>query len=280
LIASAQRYDTISICGNLSLPFAMHVRRSNITLCCADSQECILEGDGGNRILYFSGENVTLRSLTFHTRFNGGVGGGVGGSGGNVAIVGPGHHRIIDCFFFNGSALQYGGNLFVQNATSVQISGGGFAFGTALAGGGGASFQDTLTVSIEDSIFENNRGSQGGGGVYVTINNLPFSSVQVTSFARTAFVGNSARYGGGFLQTAIGSMPRLIVDDSIFTSNEATSAGGAGSVFSYNLSVLLTGNAARGNIDNSGTCDDLALYLADPDPLCASVDIDLRLPDE
>jgi hypothetical protein len=198
-----------------------------------------------------------------------------------VAIVGAGHHRIFDCFFFDGFASQYGGNLFVQNATSVHVSGGGFAFGSAIGGGGGASFEDILAVSIEDSIFENNSGSSGGGGVYVTLNHLPFSSSeQVTSFTRTEFVRNSAGYGGGFLQTAIGSMPRLIVDDSIFRANVATYAGGAGCVFhGYdNFIVRLTGNAARGNIDNSDVCDDLALYLGGPDPLCASVDVDLRLP--
>ena len=278
-IASVRYSETIAICGSFSVPSTLSISQSNVTLCCASSLGCTLSANSfvEQRILYVDGDNVSLRFITFR----GGV--ALREDGGNVAIVGRGDHRIVDCVFSDGFSDQFGGNLFVKNADRCHISGSTFQFGNANYGGG-AAFEDTVLVNIEDTVFDNNTGQDGGGGVFVSLAELTVctSVRQVTSFSRVVFAANFADYGAGFLESSIGTMPRLIVEDSLFFLNEANQLGGAGAVFQYNddLIVRLSNNEGLDNIDKSGQCDDFALYVDATEPgfLCVAAVEDLRLP--
>jgi hypothetical protein len=272
-IASARYSETISICGSFTVPSTLSISQGNVTLCCASSWECTLSASSAvaQRILFVDGDNVSLRFITFRG------GASLGESGGNVAIVGRGDHQIVGCIFFYGFSDQFGGNLFVKNADSCHISRSDFHGGNAVYGGG-AAFEDTVLVNIEDTIFENNTG-YGGGGVFVSLAELTLctSVRQVTSFSSVAFDWNYAQYGAGFMQSSLGTMPQLIVENSLFTFND----GGAGVVlqYAYDFILQLSNNEGVGNIDRSGQCDDFA-FLDESEMyfLCFAVDEDFRLP--
>jgi hypothetical protein len=84
---------------------------------------------------------------------------------------------------------------------------------------------------------------------------------QTTTFDNVLFIGNFAQYGGGFLETSLGSMPKLTIYDSMFADNQGTIEGGAGMVLNhvdgagFELSLLDNFVDATGSNFGGGECD-------------------------
>ena len=186
-----------------------------------------MESTGIDRILSVSGSDVTLQGLVF----SGGKRDALSESGGNVLIEAPGHHRIENCKFLSGISGQLGGNIHVDTPDSVTITNSYFQQGKVRYGGGGISIINAEKILIQDCIISHNEAGGDGGGliVYGTNNDVD----QEIFIKNTTFSSNEAEFGGGFLATSFGSMPRLDIQLSTFEDNIAGEEGAAAAVFHY-----------------------------------------------
>jgi hypothetical protein len=120
-------------------------------------------------------------------------GGGISGQGGGIFLSGSGAANILQCKFYNNSAVQ-----------------------------GGAIYCTASSPAISLCTFENNRhtgssGSEGGGGIMVANNSSP-------DITRSTFTGNSSGYTGGAI--SVFASPAHI-SDCVFSHNSSVIAGGA-----------------------------------------------------
>ena len=106
-----------------------------------------------------------------------------------------------------------------------------FQQGKVRYGGGGISIINAEKILIQDCIISHNEAGGDGGGliVYGTNNDVD----QEIVIKNTTFISNEAEYGGGFLATSFGSMPRLNVQLSTFEDNIAGEEGAAAAIFHY-----------------------------------------------
>jgi hypothetical protein len=171
---------------------------------------------------------------------------------------------IKDCEFVSGSCRNfdfgYGGNLYIRSiGGSIHLDGSTFRDGRESFGGGASV--DGPVVQVSDCVFQNNSGS-------ALMAQLAFSeripSLDLT-LERSSFVNNTGSYGGGFLASGIGQMPKFSVFDCFFDGNVADSDGGAGAVFpdSNVLDITLVGNSGTDNIALYGDCDAFMFFLGE-----------------
>ena len=135
--------------------------------------------------------------------------------------------NITDTTFQYGRAQNYGGAMAIASngsAPTVNIDNSVFRFNYAPAGGGAIADTATTTngviekINISNSLFDNNYAKNGGA---------IFSAGQLTVLNST-FTNNDAVYGGAIYQNHKGTVSTaVIVENSSFFNNSATTAGGA-----------------------------------------------------
>jgi hypothetical protein len=236
--------DVVALCGsgkNIEVDRALRLDTDGATLCCG-SADCFLLGTGNDAILHVSGDSVTIANVTF-------LNGASSASGGNVAVTGGGSISIISSSFRNGVTERSGGNLFVRTSGSVLIDGTSFVTGTAGDVGGGLAIEQASAVVIVDSIFIGNVATEGGGfaTTYKGSRGRPGQAVTIDG---SFFLGNAADVGGGLLASDLGHLPELVIMNTEFSGNTATSAAGAGAIVDFldNLELTLKNNNGNGNV--------------------------------
>jgi predicted outer membrane repeat protein len=138
---------------------------------------------------------------------------------------------VEDSSFDNNTASSVGGGFYTTNV-NITMKDNSFTGNTAVQGG--AVFSTYSDFTIEGSspgtdtacLFENNEATsttngEGGGAVYL-INTNGGSSI-----TGCQFTSNSAYDGGAVLFDGLGGTDVLTIDQSEFTSNEASDQGGA-----------------------------------------------------
>lgn len=93
---------TVDICANSVIVVSSEISASasNIVLRCASGQ-CTIQGGGSNRMLNFSGDNVSISNISFRS-------GRTTGSGGALVMSGN-NNRLTSCTFTGNSASDRGG---------------------------------------------------------------------------------------------------------------------------------------------------------------------------
>ena len=224
---------------------------------------------GGNMFITVpSGGTITLEGCAFI--------GGKASFGGGLALAGGA--RSADIFIndtsFHGNAaslstaMAEGGGLYYYSVffeyfdgsspavnSSITIlqsefsenradNGGGLACMADLVESGEAPIghQDGLTsrMSLQKSTFRNNYAADAGGGAY-------FFGAKNLTIDQSNFVGNRGFYGGGFIATQLGELPKLTLLNSVYEDNQ----GGAAEIFLYDkaANMGIAGNSGTNNTE-------------------------------
>jgi hypothetical protein len=230
-----------------------------------------MQSTGDDSNLVVTGNNVTIRDITFLDGSSGTF------AGGNVGIFGNGIHRILNCSFQNGQTNTLGGNLYVQTDGTVEIRDSSFIAGTSTQGsGGGLAVQSADNVSIFNSQFIGNNAPEGGG--FYSSRGAPNAQGQQIVIRDSVFRTNLARVGGGFIVTALGTLPKLEMINTEFVDNTAEWIAGAGAIADFldNVDLILSDNFGSGNTDGFNQCGDFTAVGTSNSsvPICIGVDED------
>jgi len=134
-----------------------------------------------------------------------------------------------------GNVAQQGGGIF--NATGATA----YLQQTEVRQNQGSGIENLGTLIVTDSTFKENSTENGVGG---GINNRHASSA---TLFRTAFVDNSASFGGG----AIWNAANMTIKDSTFALNKSTTFGGAVAAAGSGTTTIINATFS-GNISNKG----------------------------
>ena len=162
----------------------------------------------GNTALDYGGGVVTFpqysKKITININ-NGEISGNkvTGGSGGAVAaFFGVTELNIKGGTLTGNSAYQFGGGVFLYQATNVTISGGTISENKALRGGGGVCLREGSAVTQTGGSIENNVAKVGGGvygGTYtMTGGVIKDNNNSLTEAARLSTVGDGVFVGTAF----------------------------------------------------------------------------------
>ena len=224
----------------------------SVTILGAGSDQTVLDAnDLGDRVLdVLAGAVVNLDGLTI-------TGGHMPNNGGGIRNDGTlqlHDVRVIDNSGYNGGGIRNTGQLSISASVITQNAGSNTGGGISNFGGEvaitGSTISDNSTkyggglwtnasAVIVDSTIEYNDASENGGGI---IN----ATGGTLSIERTAFVENTAKFGGGIWTNATAT-----ITDSTFDGNQASSNGGAISNTS-NGTLSLVGGTLSGNTGNFG----------------------------
>ena len=162
----------------------------------------------GNKALDYGGGVVTFpqysKKITININ-NGEISGNkvTGGSGGAVAaFFGVTELNIKGGTLTGNSAYQFGGGVFLYQATNVTISGGTISENKALRGGGGVCLREGSAVKQTGGSIENNVAKVGGGiysGTYtMTGGVIKDNNNSLTEAARLSTLGDGVFVGTAF----------------------------------------------------------------------------------
>ena len=162
----------------------------------------------GNKALDYGGGVVTFpqysKKITININ-NGEISGNkvTGGSGGAVAaFFGVTELNIKGGTLTGNSAYQFGGGVFLYQATNVTISGGTISENKALRGGGGVCLREGSAVKQTGGSIENNVAKVGGGiysGTYtMTGGVIKDNNNSLTEEARLSTRGDGVYVGTAF----------------------------------------------------------------------------------
>ena len=162
----------------------------------------------GNKALDYGGGIVTFpqrsKKITINIK-NGEISGNkvTRGSGGAVAaFFGVTELNIKDGTLTGNSAYQFGGGVFLYQATNVTISGGTISENKALRGGGGVCLREGSAVKQTGGSIENNVAKVGGGiysGTYtMTGGVIKDNNNSLTEEARLSTLGDGVFVGTAF----------------------------------------------------------------------------------
>lgn len=270
-IVKASPGDYIGICRDIyvnSTP--IRVDKSDITLvgCCSEPHKCVIGGAAVVPNLVVTGGDFSLLNVI--------VQGGRCDSanqqgGGNLQFRSntAGSLTIVDSEFRNGICnIIGGGNVDVSTAGSVTFRRSIFKDGksTLNYSGGGAFVTESPDITVDDCVFDGNK--EIGFVLYSGSGDGFFKAVIKDS----VFTNNEGGVAGGIFYSDFGSLQRLEVLRTEFTSNTATDDDGAGAAFiSQNIesnpsTFLWKGNFGSGN---SGMCPEVLFWVRDD---CFSLD--------
>ena len=128
------------------------------------------------------------------------------------------------------SASNHGGGIFCQSSVEIENSS---VIKNSSAENGGGAYLDGGNMSVVNSSIDFNTASKDGGGIYVTDNGSANLSLD-----QAIFVGNEAGQSGGGVYTN----KSLIIDQSIFRENFATTSNGGG-LFAFHGDIQLLNNS-------------------------------------
>ena len=162
----------------------------------------------GNKALDYGGGIVTFpqRSQKISININNGEISGnkvtVGSGGAVAAFFGVTELNIKGGTLTGNSAYQFGGGVFLYQATNVTISGGTISENKALRGGGGVCLREGSAVKQTGGSIENNVAKVGGGiysGTYtMTGGVIKDNNNSLTEAARLSTVGDGVFVGTAF----------------------------------------------------------------------------------
>ena len=184
----------------------------------------------GNKALDYGGGVVTFpqysKKITININ-NGEISGNkvTGGSGGAVAaFFGVTELNIKGGTLTGNSAYQFGGGVFLYQATNVTISGGTISENKALRGGGGVCLREGSAVKQTGGSIENNVAKVGGGiysgtytmtgGVIKDNNNSLTEAARLSTLGDGVFVGTAFNLGND-AETSTNNDVYLTAGDSI-----------------------------------------------------------------
>lgn len=186
----------------------------------------ILSGGKKNRIFSTTNKSkLTLKNLTIANGFTNNEGGGVYNSYGSILTV-------INCKFNNNVSHKPGEH-----------------------GGGAIYSYPGATVIVDKSIFNGNKASLGGA---IKILNSNLTVTNSTFRGNKAVDANLGSGGAIYVDGARGDNGKIILRNSIFTNNYATSYGGAffNSIYNNNRTIVnsstFSGNRVGGGSNGQG----------------------------
>lgn len=215
-------YDDEALVGDLDI-------KHDLTIQGAGSGATIIDGNGSvtnDRVFQIiASSNVTMTGMTIQNGKSLSSTVGVIGGGG-LYMEGTGHLQLSNVIFDSNTGLNGGGiysNLSAQGG-SITMANVILHANRAIAGGvgaGGGVFAYLPSSNngfiIQDSTIYSNTADGTGGGLYVSGN----TSIQ-WSIQHSQIYSNTATAGG-----AIGNLLPLVLSDSTFHGNHASSDGGA-----------------------------------------------------
>lgn len=145
------------------------------------------------------------------------------GYGGAISLWGKNEFNtsvsISGVTFYNNSAVLYGGALFLNLPSKVDVELSNVSFESNSAPNGGAIFVNSGTLEFSGSnTFTGNKATNGGGGA-VYLNN------DEAEFSGTTFSGNSATSSGGAIYRTPNAKLSFYGSNTV-TDNSAASGGG------------------------------------------------------
>lgn len=175
------------------------------------------------------------------------------GYGGAISLWGKNEFNtsvsISGVTFYNNSAVLYGGALFLNLPSKVDVELSNVSFESNSAPNGGAIFVNSGTLEFSGSnTFTGNKATNGGGGA-VYLNN------DEAEFSGTTFSGNSATSSGGAIYRTSSAKLSFSGSNTV-TSNSAASGGG--------LAVSSSGFFMPNNVsiyDNSASVQGDDIYV-------------------
>ena len=189
-----------------------------------------------------------------------------------MPVSNPAFRFVLQEFQDGSCPPGYGGNLYIRSPTgSVHLERSIFRNGHARHGGGAVI--NAPLVQVTHCVFENNSGTALldflDGGLNLSLDLRLESS---------DFLDNSGSWGGGFLASGIGVMPKLSVVNCLFERNLASASGGVGAVFpdADTADLTLYSNSGTDNVafgTEPDTCDEFLIYLGGA-YMCFGVDED------
>ena len=169
--------------------------------------------DGGAIYWHVNGVNGTLTDSTFTDNSANRNGGAICWTGANGTLT---HSNFI-----NNAAANSAGGVYWASANS-NISYSNFINNTAKTHDGGGASLVAPKITLTDSTFIGNTAAAYGGGIYGSCANGTITS--------STFINNTARiYGGGIYFS--GAATKVIVKNSIFTSNAINGEGNGGGIY-------------------------------------------------
>lgn len=171
------------------------------------------------------------------------------GYGGAISLWGKNEFNtsvsISGVTFYNNSAVLYGGALFLNLPSKVDVELSNVSFESNSAPNGGAILVNSGTLKFSGSnTFTGNKATNGGGGA-VYLNNGE------AEFSGTTFSGNSATSSGGAIYRTSSAKFSFSGSNTV-TSNSAASGGGlavssSGFFMPNNVSIYDNSASVRGD---------------------------------
>ena len=214
------------------------VHSSTVTISVSNFTDCKALGGFDGGAIY--GERATL-TIT-NTNFTGNQGWGGGAISSSYS-----HLNITSCNFIGNVAQQWGGGIKGSTQTksltlantnfisNIANSGGGvhtefltsltccnFMNNTAIGDGGGLWVQTIRSLTLSYSNFIDNSNTENGGGVFITVRSIVDSiAVDVTGCSFVNNIAGNGR-GGGIYFKSNGQFASMVIEDSSFINNTAT----------------------------------------------------------
>lgn len=162
---------------------------------------------------------------------------------------------IKNVIFKNNVVSNYGGAIYNDNISDVNIDGSTFLTNKA-SSRGGAVYNKTSAGHISNSIFQANIGVPGNSNAAAIYNDYSDFTISSCAFNDHGVGGSDYAVMGGVILDSNGS---LTIEDSIFDNNHGSSSGGV--VFS-NLSNLIISRCRF--LTNRVSFDGGAIYAQGP----------------
>ena len=204
-------------------------------------------GSGGGAFTFYSGGPAYISG----SKFIGNAASGQNSEGGALDISSQGPTYISGSKFIGNAAnTQSGrGGAFHVWAANHPVTITGSTFDSNVARDGGALYTDSAITTIASSVFKNNQ-ADSGGAAYITTQ----STLQTTKITGTTFTSNVATsYGGALvLWGSIIPLPGPVtITSSTFRFNSAVLNGG-GIFAGYDSKLTITGSRFQQNDVSAG----------------------------
>jgi hypothetical protein len=172
-------------------------------------------GGGSNRLFKVeSGGELVVKYLNLT--------GGDADKGGAVSLLGAGSIiKATNCVFsFNtvSNSPRWGGAIYVGNYGNASLFNSSVVRNSAAFGGGIFVHDYGIVAFYEGNLSFNSANPNNGGGLYSW-------SEGYTEMSKLSVVGNTATRGGGVIADS-GSWSKVVIKESVFESNIATTMGG------------------------------------------------------
>ena len=244
LVGTATETISFSVSGTITLSSALPtIANSSPGSLTIDGSGQTITVDGANSFQVLQVHSGATLSLNSLTIAHGNASDG----GGVFAAIGS-TLTVTNSNFLNNSAGTGGA---IDSGATLTVGNSNFSANSATAGqitGGGAIFGFSGATMITNTAFLNNSAKYGGAL------EVDESALSVVS---SAFAGNSASYGGGAIFNYGNTIPAISVTNSTFSANQATTLGGAifnlGGTTNVTNSTFSANQGSGGSIWNQGT---------------------------